>query len=106
MVWKILNALRAHDDEFNATVNKIHLNKVKPPKVVVARDTARLGPGCTEGWMLDPQDQQTGATELSNEEIARSWNFVSVLCKMGSTRRWSRRSEIACIGRIGRGRSV
>ncbi len=32
-----------------------------------------------------------------------SWNFVSVLCKMGSTRRWSRRSEIACIGRTGRG---
>ena len=32
VVWKILNALRAHDDEFNATVNKIHLNKVKLPR--------------------------------------------------------------------------
>ncbi len=49
VVWKILNALRAHDDEFNATVNKIHLNKVKPPKVVVAGIPQRLGPDAREG---------------------------------------------------------
>ncbi|WP_347154289.1 DEAD/DEAH box helicase family protein, partial [Parabacteroides distasonis] len=71
VVWKILNALRAHDDEFNATVNKIHLNKVKPPKVVVAGIPQGSGRMHGKDWMLDPQDQQTGATELSNEEIAR-----------------------------------
>ena len=27
VVWTVLNALRAHDDRFNATVNKIELNK-------------------------------------------------------------------------------
>lgn len=71
VVWKILNALRAHDDEFNATVNKIHLNKVKPPKVVVAGIPQGSGRMHGKDWMPDPQDQQTGATELSNEEIAR-----------------------------------
>ena len=31
VVWQVLQALRAHDDRFNATVNKIDLNKNKPP---------------------------------------------------------------------------
>jgi len=30
VVWTVLNALRAHDDRFNAMINKIELNK-KPP---------------------------------------------------------------------------
>ena len=32
VVWTVLNALRAHDDRFNATVNKIELNKNRPDK--------------------------------------------------------------------------
>ena len=35
VVWSILNALRAHDDRFNATVNKIELNKKKPDNIIV-----------------------------------------------------------------------
>ncbi len=29
-VWQVLQALRAHDDRFNATINQIELNKKKP----------------------------------------------------------------------------
>lgn len=39
VVWTVLNALRAHDDRFNAIVNKIDLNKTPPPQIVVG------GPG-------------------------------------------------------------
>ena len=35
VVWTVLNALRAHDDRFNATINKIELNKKKPANIVV-----------------------------------------------------------------------
>lgn len=35
VVWTVLNALRAHDDRFNALVNKIELNKVRPNQVIV-----------------------------------------------------------------------
>lgn len=35
VVWTVLNALRAHDDRFNATVNKIELNKKKPNNILV-----------------------------------------------------------------------
>lgn len=32
VVWQILNALRAHDDRFNAKVNSISLNESPPPR--------------------------------------------------------------------------
>ncbi|MGW3819551.1 DEAD/DEAH box helicase [Streptomyces sp. NPDC005046] len=32
-VWQVLQALRAHDDRFNATVNQIELNKQKPDTI-------------------------------------------------------------------------
>lgn len=34
-VWSILNALRSHDDRFNAHVNKINLNKQKKERIIV-----------------------------------------------------------------------
>lgn len=37
VVWTVLNALRAHDDRFNATVNKIELNKKKPSQILIGR---------------------------------------------------------------------
>jgi len=37
VVWTVLNALRAHDDRFNATVNKIELNKNRPAQILVGR---------------------------------------------------------------------
>jgi predicted helicase len=37
VVWTVLNALRAHDDRFNAIVNKIELNKNKPEQILVGR---------------------------------------------------------------------
>ena len=35
VVWSVLNALRAHDDRFNATINKIELNKKRPEPILV-----------------------------------------------------------------------
>ncbi|MCR9232971.1 MAG: DEAD/DEAH box helicase family protein [bacterium] len=37
VVWSVLNALRAHDDRFNATINKIELNKKRPDQIIVGR---------------------------------------------------------------------
>tara|TARA_R110000868_G_scaffold53666_11_gene168274 strand:- start:1081 stop:4131 length:3051 start_codon:yes stop_codon:yes gene_type:complete len=35
VVWTVLNALRAHDDRFNATINKIELNKKRPSSILI-----------------------------------------------------------------------
>nr|GEZ61578.1 hypothetical protein [Tanacetum cinerariifolium] len=42
VVWTVLNALRAHDDRFNATVNKIELNKKRPAQILIVRITDLL----------------------------------------------------------------
>ncbi|MEU5554080.1 DEAD/DEAH box helicase [Micromonospora sp. NPDC047793] len=41
-VWQVLQALRAHDDRFNATVNQIELNKNKPDNKI---GIGSVGPG-------------------------------------------------------------
>lgn len=63
-VWSILNALRSHDDHFNAEVNKIALNKNKTSKVVVG------GPGIGHNAISDKQDQQD-AQHIEDAEVAR-----------------------------------
>ena len=64
VVWTILNALRSHDENFNAHVNQINLNKTRPPKITVARV-----PRGTYG--LGSMVAEDGAQHLDNEEVAR-----------------------------------
>jgi predicted helicase len=47
VVWTVLNALRAHDDRFDATINKIELNKKKPSKIGVTG--TNIGGGSDDG---------------------------------------------------------
>ena len=64
-VWSILNALRSHDDCFNAEVNKIALNKNKTSKVIVG------GPGIGHNALGGDNQDQRDAEQLENAEIAR-----------------------------------
>ena len=41
VVWQVLQALRAHDDRFNAMVNQIELNKRDPAQIAVIGVGAR-----------------------------------------------------------------
>lgn len=69
VVWAILNALRSHDDHFNAHVNTIALNRDKGAKVTVGLPgLGRTGVG---GSTLagDPNDSHD-AQEISNQEVA------------------------------------
>nr|MCR5039761.1 DEAD/DEAH box helicase family protein [Bacteroidales bacterium] len=64
VVWDILNALRSHDENFNAHVNQINLNKKRPPKITVGgvpRGSYSLGSNSSSGQAIN----------LSNEEVAR-----------------------------------
>ncbi|MEU8272120.1 type ISP restriction/modification enzyme [Sphaerisporangium sp. NPDC049002] len=51
-VWEVLQALRAHDDRFNATVNQIDLNKKKPDN--------KIGIGS-----IGPNDESVGGADGS-----------------------------------------
>ena len=48
VVWDILNALRAHDDHFNALINSIALNKKKSSKIIIATPDAPYPSGTGE----------------------------------------------------------
>ena len=65
VVWAILNALRSHDDRFNAMVNKIALNKQKPNKQSSTPSVAIGRPG------LGTQEGEAEAREIEKAEIAR-----------------------------------
>ena len=65
VVWAILNALRSHDDRFNAMVNKIALNKQKPNKQASTPSVTIGRPG------LGFQEGEEEARLMENAEIAR-----------------------------------
>lgn len=70
VVWDILNALRAHDEQFNATVNKISLNKERPSKIVVAgvpRGSFQMLGGDARPTH---NDNDKDLAQLSNEDVA------------------------------------
>lgn len=57
VVWTVLNALRAHDDRFNATVNQIELNKKKPDNILIGRPD----------YTFDEAGKPTALNEASSE---------------------------------------
>lgn len=59
VVWTVLNALRAHDDRFNAEINKIDLNKKISNSILVggASHGADYGDGTNESTSKDVIEQ-------------------------------------------------
>ncbi|AXH95974.1 DEAD/DEAH box helicase [Ornithinimicrobium avium] len=82
VVWEVLQALRAHDERFNAMVNRIELVKQRDDKVNV------IGvPGHGEGGDRDGQGSQ-GALPLAFLDEWREAIYAKVVAKVGSRRYW------------------
>lgn len=90
VVWTVLNALRAHDDRFNATVNKIELNKKKPTQILVGKPEVEFQNG--HAVLANPNQ------EKENKELARQLTlqfeqlqdivFARMVQKVGDRRYW------------------
>ncbi|MCL1815866.1 MAG: DEAD/DEAH box helicase family protein [Treponema sp.] len=70
VVWTVLNALRAHDDRFNATINKIELNKKKSTGHKgkgggISVTGAEIGGGAVD------DDGDTGGSSLTKSKIEK-----------------------------------
>ncbi len=106
VVWDILNALRAHDDRFNAMVNKIELNKKRPDSVQLIRPGSQLigyGSGNEEesgnnSWMAaESQAEYQTQLELRFEQL-QNVIFARMVQKVGSKRYWEQwASDVAKI---------
>ena len=88
VVWQVLQALRAHDDRFNATVNKIELNKARPDNIQVIGVS-----GGNDGGEGD--DKGAGKTtsvqmrlDFPNIEEWRDAIFAKIVLKCGDRRYW------------------
>ena len=64
VVWTILNALRSHDENFNAHVNQINLNKTRPPKITVARVPR-------DSYAIGNSAADDGPMQIEDAEVAR-----------------------------------
>ncbi|MDR1377652.1 MAG: DEAD/DEAH box helicase family protein [Synergistaceae bacterium] len=88
VVWTVLNALRAHDDRFNAMINKLELNRRKPN----GGGSVIIGgiPGREDGDGLPPQGPQGGQITLPPSEIQELQNviYARMVQKVGNKRYW------------------
>ncbi|RZI81689.1 MAG: damage-inducible protein [Rubrivivax sp.] len=84
VVWQVLQALRAHDDRFNALINKIDLNKDPGAGKINVIGVGGAKPG-TEG--KDGKDGQTGQQIGFAFPHLQEWRdaiFAKIVQKVGS----------------------
>lgn len=88
IVWDVLQALRAHDDRFNNTINKIDLNRKKPDNIQVIGVTS-TGDDDSEG---KNKRHEQSYTQLSlNLDDLQKWKnsiYAKIVKKCGSRRYW------------------
>lgn len=93
VVWTVLNALRAHDDRFNATVNKIELNKNRPSQILVGGTEYGFD---GDGNPIKKEDEDSNPA--NNKDISRQMAmhfeqlqnviFARMVNKVGDRRYW------------------
>lgn len=102
VVWQILNALRAHDDRFNAKVNSIGLNEGKPDELPI--DVNHVNTEKNKEKLrekakaeLDKNDANPGyeSSELTSEQVAlfslEKWQeaiYTKLVDKVGTRTYW------------------
>ena len=86
VVWTVLNALRAHDDRFDAEINKLNLNKNKANRINV------VGIGDSSDKADTPTGESSIPTqlELPLQELHELQNviYAKMVQKVGSKRYW------------------
>jgi predicted helicase len=90
VVWDVLQALRAHDDRFEAMINKLELNRNANNKidVITVADPFGDGPGGGSG---DDSNRGTGTEALFHMAGADQWRdaiFARMVRKVGDRRYW------------------
>ena len=98
VVWSVLNALRAHDDRFNAVVNKIDINNKKPKNIII-------GTPDNSGSDFNGEVQESGATyqqtlPFSIEEVQNAI-YAKMVEKVGDRKyfeQWAK--DVAKIAQI------
>lgn len=89
VVWQVLQALRAHDDRFNATVNHIELNKQRPDAIQII-GVGGGGPGDEEsdGDGHPTLREVQGSFAFPHLEEWKDAIYARIVLKCGDRRYW------------------
>lgn len=93
VIWTVLNALRAHDDRFNATINKIELNQKKPDNILIGRPEYSFdGEGtpwlvCEDSPVYETNKDLGRQLRLQFEQL-QNVVFARLVQKVGDRRYW------------------
>lgn len=96
VIWDVLQALRAHDEQFEATVNQIDLNKKRSPKINIIGVSDRPGDGAstestdTSSGISDTESGAGGQQLLLWPELEnlRDAIYARIVQKVGKRRYW------------------
>lgn len=70
VIWQVLNALRSVDERFEATINKLELNKQKPKNIqVIGVGAAPDDPNFNDGYVKEPTVAYQTELELDWEAV-------------------------------------
>lgn len=89
VVWDVLQALRAHDDRFDAMINKLELNRNVNDKIDVITVADPFGDGLGGGG--DNDNRGTATEALFHMAGADQWRnaiFARMVKKVGDRRYW------------------
>jgi predicted helicase len=88
VVWQVLQALRAHDDRFNATVNQIELNKSRPDNIQVIGVGGEEPGEKNEGDSNPVMREVQGGLPFPQLEEWKDAIFARIVQKCGDRRYW------------------
>src|SRR5699024_5213791 len=94
VIWEILNALRSIDERFDATINKLELNKKKPNNILAMN----IGDAPEDGELEYPDpneiiEQLTFDYSEENLPDLERAIFGKIVQKVGNVRYWEEWSE-------------
>ncbi|EHG14827.1 hypothetical protein HMPREF9682_00232 [Streptococcus intermedius F0395] len=100
VVWQVLNALRSVDERFEATINKLELNKKKPENIqIIGVGGAPDDPNISSGYVEEPTTGYQTELELEWEAVEGAI-YGKIVQKVGDRRYledWSK--DVADIAR-------
>lgn len=85
VVWQVLNALRAHDDRFNAIINKISINK-KSSHIIVGGIGGSVVSEEQDGGYGNKEEQLTLPLEYLNK--VQNAVYARMVQKVGNKKYW------------------
>jgi len=89
VVWQVLQALRAHDDRFNATINQLELNRTRPDNIqVIGVSGGGQGDGTSEGDSKVTVRNVQGAFAFPQLDEWKDAIYARMVLKVGDRAYW------------------